>query len=517
MIESILNRDKTKIVSHIFKKYKTTEEWVEIKGKFPPTLNMSDLEIAFCVLKNTSPKVCYCGNKARFLIFTKGYSDFCSAACANKSHSRIEKIKSTKLAKYGDAGFSNAEKRRATNLEKYGVENYTETESFAVKTKTTLKEKYGVENVSQIETVKKKKQGKCGNPEKYKKTVRSKKEECITYSKLLDSEWMKKKYEENTSVQISGELGVAFSTVCNYLEMHGIDRSNWLHRSGIEQEIGNFVESLGFRVVRNSRKVIPPKEIDILVPEKNLAIEVNGVYWHSIKCVEEDTPENINYHINKSEQCELLGIQLLHINDIEWNEKKDIWKSLIMSKLGVSKRLYARKCNVVKLERKIGVSFVENNHIQSSVVGGEYYGLEHQGVLVSVIQIGKPRFAKYDYEILRFCSILGTTVVGGFSKLLNASGISGSVVSYANRRWSNGNLYSKLRFNRASISRPNYWYINLKTSESGNRMRYQKHKLSRVLGVFDGTKTETENMFANGFIKYYDCGNITYVKQIHNK
>lgn len=87
-----------------------------------------------------------------------------------------------------------------------------------------------------------------------------------------------------------------------------------------------------------------------------------------------------------------------------------------------------------------------------------------------------------------------------------------SIVSYANRRWSTGNLYRQLGFKLTHVSKPNYFYFKLNERILESRVKYQKHKLSKILEKFDLGKTETENMYENGYRKIYDSGNLVFVK-----
>src|SRR5690606_3197267 len=124
--------------------------------------------------------------------------------------------------------------------------------------------------------------------------------------------------------------------------------------------------------------VIPPLELDIYIPEKKLAIELNGVYWHSSKFKDK------NYHLNKTIECEKGGIQLLHIFDFEWEQKQDIWKSVIANKLGLTDRkVYARKCTVKDVPINDGYNFFQENHLQGGLSKGKHIGLYHNDVLVS--------------------------------------------------------------------------------------------------------------------------------------
>ena len=126
----------------------------------------------------------------------------------------------------------------------------------------------------------------------------------------------------------------------------------------------------------------------------------------------------------------------------------------------------------------------------------------------------KPRYAKnYDWELVRFCTLKGYNVAGGASKLLSSfrSNYKGSIISYANRRWSNGDLYRRLGFKEINRTSPGYYYFKENEMILYTRDRFQKHKLKDLLETFDERLTEEENMFENDYRKIYDCGNLVFV------
>ena len=87
--------------------------------------------------------------------------------------------------------------------------------------------------------------------------------------------------------------------------------------------MAQFIKSItDFELVIGSRKIIPPQELDIFIPAKKLAIEYDGLYWHSI-----DSKGQKDYHVNKTNNCEKHGIQLIHVFENEWIFKQDIVKS----------------------------------------------------------------------------------------------------------------------------------------------------------------------------------------------
>ena len=113
------------------------------------------------------------------------------------------------------------------------------------------------------------------------------------------------------------------------------------------------------------------------------------------------------------------------------------------------------------------------------------------------------------YELLRFCNKLNTNVVGGASKLFKyfiKEYEPIEIVSYADRRWSKGNLYEKIGFTKVSITEPSYYYIVNHVRK--NRIEYQKHKL--VAMGYDSNKTEKQIMKELGYKRIYDCGTIKF-------
>jgi len=253
-------------------------------------------------------------------------------------------------------------------------------------------------------------------------------------------------------------------------------------------------------------------EIDIFIPSLNIGIEYDGLYYHS----EFQGGKSYYYHKDKTDYFEKMGISLFHITDIEWNNKQEIIKSILLSKINKNINIiYARNCIIKEVSYNDSKLFLNENHLQKNITCSIRYGLYYQNNLVSLITFGKSRFNKnYDYELLRFCNLLNTTIIGGFSKLLAhfRKHHKGTILSYADRRFSNGELYYKNKFKLLNITKPNYWYFSIKKSDSLlNRVLFQKHKLKNLLSIFDSEITEWENMKNNNYDRYWDCGNMIFV------
>ena len=279
---------------------------------------------------------------------------------------------------------------------------------------------------------------------------------------------------------------------------------------------------------------IDPFEIDILVQakDKTIGIEYNSQMFHSFGKHQYKIFDNFNEFKNlKHKDYEKYklgvqnGIQILNIFSSEWlNESKQkIWKSIIKSKLNcVKNKIYARNCVLKEVPRNEAQEFLEKNHLQGYVNSSIRLGLYYNGKLVSLMTFGKPRRNRWkgqnNYELLRFCSLTDYLVIGAASKLLKhfeKHYKPNLLVSYANCRWSDGNLYERLGFEFLYNTKPNYFYFKPNDSnELLSREKFQKYKLKTMLENFDKNLTEIENMINNGYRIIFDYGNKVYVKKL---
>ena len=136
--------------------------------------------------------------------------------------------------------------------------------------------------------------------------------------------------------------------------------------------------------------------------------------------------------------------------------------------------------------------------------------MKYENRIVACMTFGKPRFGgNYKYELIRYSSELNTNVIGGAGKLLNhfKKHYFGSIVSYADRKWSAGNMYEKLGFKIDHTTEPGYSYYNISKKTVHNRMSFQKHKLEKM-PFYDNSLSEYEIMKLNGYERIWDCGNI---------
>lgn len=329
------------------------------------------------------------------------------------------------------------------------------------------------------------------------------------FSKLTDKDWMQEEYvnKKRSMVDIADELGTYYGTVCDYLQKFNFKIRKKTNYSLVELEVGKFLQTLNIKFNVSNWDILKSKEIDIYIPDHKIAIEINGLYWNSSKNIEN---ENKTKHLDKTELCENLGIQLLHITDYEWINQKDIIKNLIRSKLNLNNKIYARKCLFKNVSKKESKEFLKKHHIQGNVISQYQLGLYYNEELVMLMTLGRNRFKKSsDLEILRICSKENTNVIGGLSKLLKyAKKISLNLTSYCSRDKSTGNGYVKSGFKLVKKTKPGYFWTDGTLIIS--RYKAQKKQLEKWLPVYDSSLSESENMFKAGFRRYWDCGNLVF-------
>lgn len=248
----------------------------------------------------------------------------------------------------------------------------------------------------------------------------------------------------------------------------------------------------GENVIMNTRKVIAPLEVDIYLPDHAVGIEVNGLYWHRHEHLRDRL-----YHQNKFEAAEKVGVHLVQFWESEMRDSPELVKSYIDNLVGrTTRRIYARECEVVDLKFTQYNEFLKANHLEGGgITSGWRKGLVYQGELVAVMG--------FKGEVLqRFCSLLGTSVVGGFSKLL--SKFPGShVVTYSDNRYSDGALYKNAGF---TMTRENPWRLMITDLKSVySRQNYMKSRLTEWPG-YDPDSTEEEILRKSGFFYIYAPG-----------
>jgi len=271
-------------------------------------------------------------------------------------------------------------------------------------------------------------------------------------------------------------------------------------------ELSKFISKYDNNIIQNH--IIDNHTIDIFLPNYNLAIDINYLYYYTDR-----NGFGRNYFIDIKKNLLKNDISYFNIMEDELMSTPNIIKSMILNKMKkLPKTIYARNCKPGITSNSKAKQFLENNHLQGNLHSKYNFGLYHKTELVSLLTMGYSRYNEnYEYEIHRFSSKLGYNVPGGFSKLLKFAIQklnSTKIITYVDLRHGTGNVYKISGFNYLNYSYPNYFYVNNYKRQS--RVQYQKHKLKDKLDFFDGNLTEWENMQINDFDRIWDCGNSVF-------
>lgn len=488
-----------------------------------------------------------------------------------------EQAKLTKLERYGDTNYNNADKREETIMEKYGVINPSQIEGVPEKANATRFEHFG-EQMTSDNALEKTKQlisdGTIGYySDSYNSTMLEKygtihaAQSPEILQKMIDTQ-LDNFYDQ---LQNGNRLGDAVTinfpredyrgtrgpnderifypikcVACNK-EFSAIIEDGKTPscpicfpptgRSKPENEVADFVKTLlpTTEIMRSDRTLIAPLELDIYIPDKKFAIEFDGIIWHS----ETVGKKHRDYHINKTLECEKVGVRLMHIFEHEWINKKEIVKRKIALALGMPykvavaesilfesvsslpDKIYARKCEIREIESKMSREFLNAWHIQGQDNASIKFGAFYAGKLVATMSFGKKRVAmgvkvrgEGEYEMYRFC-VADTPVIGIASRLLSTfikKYNPNEILTFADIRYSGTSaFYDTIGFTRIAVTKPNYFYFHKDSPmELRHRFNFRKDVLPTKLEKFDATMTEYQNMLANGYDRIWDCGNLKY-------
>lgn len=323
----------------------------------------------------------------------------------------------------------------------------------------------------------------------------------IKVEEIKNPDKFKNRIKEGASaVDLSVEYDVGIMTVYRYAKKHNLE---FTEISQAQAQIINFIKQhYGGIIIKNCRKTIKPLELDIFLPELNLAFEFNGLYWHS------ELYKHKNYHRNKLESCQSKNIKLIQIWEDDWYFRREIVKSIITGSLGIHKKIYARKCEIKIISFHGAKQFIRENHLQGEVPFTLGYGLYYKDELVQIMTFIKKNSV---YEISRLCTKLNYNVIGGSSKLFSyftKNNKFEQIFTYCDRDYFTGKVYENLGMILISKTEPNYRYYN-RGYESLSRQQCQKHKLIKL--GFDPSKSEREIMKERGFLRVYNSGNLKFV------
>lgn len=418
-----------------------------------------------------------------------------------------EKAKQTNLKRYGaENPFQSSEiktKIELTNLERYGVTNPFQSKEIKEKQKRTCLLRYDVENPLQSEKIKEK--IRKTNLEKYGTEIAS--QSVLVRQKTSNrfiqetgehlKDWLKKQQDPKPAyVTLTAHFPneqISLSDLAGFLKNYRDYKSN----------LEVFTENL-FDTKHFNQK--PSKISSLYRPDFKLNDQIylntDGLYWHS------KAQKGKQYHFNLRKEFEENGLRIFQFHENELLEKTNIVRSVVNNSLGKTpNKIYSRKCKIQIVPQKEATLFLNSNHLMGSITA-KHIGLFYENSLVSLLSF---KCFKNICKIERFCSLIDTSVVGSFSKLLKYletnclnSNIT-EVYNWVDLRYGTGNhlLKKGFKFQKETLG---WKWTDGKTTF--NRLKCRANMDSRKL-------TQQEYADELGWFKIYDAGQRLYVKSIN--
>lgn len=347
--------------------------------------------------------------------------------------------------------------------------------------------------------------------------------EQIEYIRTKENleEVLRKKFDEKPDIeQLSKMLNITkkytYSLLRNFDMLEYVKR--YAFSSHFETEIAKYITEVnpGIKIIQRNRTVLGGNELDIYLPEYNLAIEFNGTYWHS------SINKDRYYHQKKSLECAKHRIRVIHIFEYEWDNpvKKEIIKNIIKMAINQESNtiIYARNTVIKEVNSYQSKEFINRYHLQGYTPTTIELGIFNKNTneLLGIMSFSKSRFdSKYEYEMIRMVWKFDTIVIGGTQKLFKhfiTKYNPTSILSYCDFSKFIGNSYLKMGFkaDKPFLTVPNYVWCELGTNKILSRYSTQKRRLLEK-GLGTPEQTEDEIMTNLGYLKIYDCGNLKFI------
>lgn len=408
-----------------------------------------------------------CGKPVKF---TNGrFPTYCCPKCRNNDPDVIAKNKAgvSKSLKevYQKRGGEIKNKRKETLKEKYGIETASPfgITQFQDKAKETIKQKYGVDNVLRLSQFR--------NTREYwqYRSIKLQKEYGYDIEYIIDENGETKILVKN-GCNIHGDVVVSLSTFNNRTKL---DRKNYTvlcpicnplkkQETSIETIIKNILDDLNILYIQHDRNQINPYELDFYLPEYNIGIECNGIFWHSGE-------ENGQRILQKYNLCKEKNIKLLNFWEDEIHTKKDIIESYLSNLCNKSKTIILENYIIKEIDDEPYKNFIYENSLIENDNATIKLGLFINNDLKQVLSFNKKNNI---YYLCQFCTIKNINIdnsilLNYFINNYNPK----QIIAYSFNDIYNEDLYNKLGF-IFTKKYNDFWYINKKTFN-------RKHKLTK--------------------------------------
>lgn len=300
----------------------------------------------------------------------------------------------------------------------------------------------------------------------------------------------------------------AKSQIANtFIQKYGVPYHPINNISKAELEVLDFLNELehGFKNTK-----IFGIELDGYNPNIKVAMEFNGLYWHS------ESIKGKNLHERKYRICKENDIRLFTIFEDEWKHRQSQVKSFIRAALNKNDiKLYARelKLEIVAAKHHTALRFLNDNHIQGipgiPKIVCHIILLNDLDEIVSVMTFSKHHRNESEIVLSRYCVKSNHSIIGGAQRLFKHAidYFKCDIKTWSDNRWTEGNMYDRLGFKLHQTLAKDYSYI-----VPGNAcVRISKQSMTKTKMKASENQTEYERALELGFDRIWDCGKKTWI------
>lgn len=319
-----------------------------------------------------------------------------------------------------------------------------------------------------------------------------------------------------TLSELSDILNLTEGIIRTKLDEHECSHLITFSMSIMENDVCDFIKSIDptLTIIHNDRSQIKPYELDIYLPDVKVAIECDPSFTHNSSPNRYSNRNSIiskDYHKHKTDMCDKLGIRLIHVFGHNWEHSQRLVKSIIKNAVGESARVkYAKDTKFKRIKKRAGFEFIKSNSIYRCP-DGEMYGLVDNNNRICEMMIFNKQGNKNKYVINTFCPAYDTVVVGGMSKIIHnfIQLHPGCVLeAHVNRALFDGHGWKLCGFVHVRNTSPEFNWVNVRTENScprhSNLSRYLDEVGNRCSS--DKIRSPDDEMYRQGFVKVYDCG-----------
>lgn len=263
--------------------------------------------------------------------------------------------------------------------------------------------------------------------------------------------------------------------------------------SDAEKDLAEYIKNLGFNIVTNSKLTGNSQTYDIYVPERKIAIEYNGLYWHS-----ERNGRGKDYHFDKLADCAKLGIRLIYIWDDLYTNHPRLVERYLRKELGVDKlKINFNECTIQYIDTDTATEFLEENSML-----GYRTALSHLGIYCNGNIEGLLSFNMYNNgvcEIVQYSDI--HYIIGGLSgalKYILSKNNINTFYAASDNTISNGKEFKDSGFEFIEALEPDYYLYS-----NGNRLLREE-------------VSEYEE-YGEKSIRIYDAGKLKWRKSVREE